>query len=59
MEKSTEDITQLSSEEQLERLSQLNASMGNNPDVDLWSLNSELLGRWPEIMLYRCQRFNP
>lgn len=45
MGKTAEDITKLSSDEQLERLTQLNASADNNPEMDLWSLNAGLLGR--------------
>ena len=40
-----EDFNKLSTDEQLERLTKLNASADNNPDVDLWSLNSDLLGQ--------------
>lgn len=59
MERSAKDISKLSSDEQLEMLAQLNASTDNNPEVDLWSLNADLLGQWPEIMLYWCLGFDP
>ena len=45
LDKTAEDISNLSSEEQLERLTQLSANAENNPDVDLWSLNADLLGQ--------------
>ena len=50
MEKSAEDFDKLSADEQLERLTQLNASADNNPDLDLWSLNSDLLGQSVHII---------
>ena len=59
VDKTVEDINKLSSHEQLERLTQLSASADNNPDVDLWSLNADLLGRWPDIIMYRCSELNP
>jgi hypothetical protein len=46
VDKSAEDFNKLSTDEQLERLTKLNASADNNPEVDLWSLNADLLGRW-------------
>jgi len=46
VDKTAEDFNKLSTDEQLERLTKLNASADNNPDVDLWSLNADLLGRW-------------
>ena len=45
MDKSAEDFSKLSMDDQLERLTKLNASADNNPDVDLWSMNSDLLGQ--------------
>jgi len=45
MDKTAEDFNELSMDEQLERLTNLNASADNNPDVDFWSLNSDLLGQ--------------
>lgn len=43
VDKTAEDFNTLSSDEQLERLTQLNAAAENNPDLDIWSLNSDLL----------------
>jgi len=40
-----EDFNKLSTDEQLERLTKLGVSAENNPDVDLWSLNADLLGQ--------------
>ena len=45
MDDTAEDFNKLSVDEQLERLTKLNASADNNPDVDVWSLNSDLLGQ--------------
>lgn len=59
MQRDTEDITKLSSDEQLEKLTQLSAAADNNPDIDFWSLDMDLLGRWPSITLYMCLGFNP
>ena len=52
VDKTAEDFNKLSTGEQLERLTKLNASADNNPDVDLWSLNADLLGRWFDTKLY-------
>jgi len=55
VDKTAEDFNKLSTDEQLERLTKLNASADNNPDVDLWSLNADLLGWWfdttPDVRL--------
>jgi hypothetical protein len=45
VDKAVEEFDDLSTDEQLERLTKLNASADNNPDVDLWSLNADLLGQ--------------
>ena len=59
VDKTAEDFTKLSTDEQLERLTKLNASADNNPDVDLWSLNADLLGRWFGMTLYARLGFDP
>ena len=59
MDKTAEDFTSLSTDEQLERLTKLNASADNNPDVDLWSLNADLLGQWFDMTPYACSRSDP
>jgi hypothetical protein len=45
VDKTAEDFNKMSTDEQLLRLTKLNASADNNPDVDLWSLNADLLGQ--------------
>jgi len=59
VDNTAEDFDKLSTDEQLERLTKLNASADNNPDVDLWSLNSDLLGRSARIILRACSGFDP
>ena len=58
VDKSAEDFAKLSTSEQLERLTKLNASADNNPDVDLWSLNADLLGLRFDTTLYVRLGFN-
>lgn len=45
VDNTAEDFNSLSTDEQLERLTKLDASANNNPDVDLWSMNADLLGQ--------------
>ena len=45
VDKTVEDFDKLSTDEKLERLTKLNASAENNPNMDLWSLNADLLGQ--------------
>ena len=59
VDKTAEDFTKLSTGDQLERLTKLNASADNNPDVDLWSLNADLLGLWSDMTLYVRSGFDP
>ena len=59
VDKTAEDFNNMSADEQLERLTKLNASADNNPDMDLWSLNADLLGQWFIIMPYACSGFDP
>lgn len=59
VDKTAEDFGALSSDEQLERLTQLNATADNNPDVDLWSLNSDLLGQRSGMALCGSSGFDP
>lgn len=49
VDNTAEDFNTLSTDEQLERLTKLNASVENNPDMDLWSLNADLLGQSVQI----------
>ena len=56
-DKTAEDFNKLSTDEQLERLTKLNASADHNPDVDLWSLNADLLGQSAQIVLCACSGF--
>lgn len=51
LEKDSRDFNKLSRNEQLERLAIVNATAENNPDVDFWSLNADLLGQWLDVML--------
>ena len=59
VDKTAEDFNTLSSDEQLERLTQLNAAAENNPDLDIWSLNSDLLGQWFGTTLCGSSGFDP
>lgn len=59
VDKTAEDFNNMSTDEQLERLTKLNASADNNPDVDLWSLNADLLGQWLKPTLHVCPGFDP
>jgi hypothetical protein len=59
VDKTAEDFSKLSTDEQLERLAKLNASADNNPDVDLWSLSADLLGQWFSVVLDACSGFDP
>jgi len=59
VDEAAEDFNKLSADEQLERLTKLNASADNNPDMDLWSLNADLLGRSARIMFRACSGFDP
>ena len=59
VDNSAEDFSKLSSEEQLERLAKLNASADNNPDLDLWSMNADLLGQSLTIILHVCSDPDP
>lgn len=59
VDKTAEDFNKLSSDEQLERLTQLSASSNNNPDMDLWSLNADLLGRLTDTTIHAFSEFDP
>lgn len=54
-----EDFNKLSTDEQLERLTKLNASVEGNPDVDLWSLSADLLGQSVHVILHASSSFDP
>jgi hypothetical protein len=49
-----ECINKPSTDERFERSTRLNASVDNNRDVDLWSLNSDLLGQCFDVVLRTC-----
>ena len=54
VDKTGKDFNDMAADEQLERLTKLTAFADNNPDVDLWSLGSELLGQRFNIALPVC-----
>lgn len=59
MDNTAEDFNKLSPDEQLERLTKLNATADNNPDLDLWALNADLLGQLFDIILCVCSGPDP